>query len=427
MRNKIIYTISALVLTGGFLFWKLTPSVSQETSDVRGFMTGKLNYVSTTNTNVDKYISELEVQVKENPSGSSLYNMLGAAYLQKARETADPEFYSKAEDNLRRAIELNPKNFEAIYRMGTLSLARHQFTEAMEWGNMSIQLNPYNGPINGVIFDAEIELGRYDDALKTIQKMVNMRPDMTSYSRVSYYRELRGDINGAIDAMRSAINAGAPNSENTAWCMVQLGHLYRNSGDPVKAEVQYQAALTEYPMYYQGLLAMGKLLFIRNDNTGAIQFLKKSLEVNPSAEAMIWLGDVYRITGQNDKAEEQYQNVRFMNTLLKENGVDVDMELALFEADHNTDLDEALKNAASSLEKKPTIKSYNTLAWLQYKTGNYTEAGTNITSALKLGTKDPLLYYQAGMIFTKLLETEKAKSYLDYALKINPRLTELYK
>jgi hypothetical protein len=133
MKRKIIYTISALVLAGGFLFWKLSPGVSKETSNVRGVMTGRLNYVSKTNTNVDKYISELEAQIKENPSGSSLYNMLGAAYLQKARETADPSFYSIAEDNLKKAIELDGKNFEALYRMGTLSLVRHQFSEAMEW------------------------------------------------------------------------------------------------------------------------------------------------------------------------------------------------------------------------------------------------------------------------------------------------------
>jgi tetratricopeptide (TPR) repeat protein len=127
----------------------------------------------------------------------------------------------------------------------------------------------------------------------------------------------------------------------------------------------------------------------------------------------------------NGKGEEQYQNVRFMNTLLRQSG-DVDMELALFETDHNTNLEEPLKDALESLDKKPTIKSYNTLAWLQYKTGNYTEAGKNITAALKLGTKDPLLYYHAGMIFSKLGENEKAKPYLEYALKINPRLTELY-
>jgi tetratricopeptide (TPR) repeat protein len=426
MRRKIIYTILALILIGGFLFWKLSPGVSKEKSNVRGIMTGRLNYVPSSNSNADKYISELQEQIKDNSSNSSLYNMLGGAYLQKARETSDPEFYSLAEVKLKKAIELEPKNFEAMYLMGTLCLARHQFTAALEWGNKSIDLNPYNGPICGVIFDAQIELGRYDEALQTIQAMVDLRPDMTSFSRVSYYRELKGDITGAIDAMQSAINAGAPNSENRAWCMVQLGNLFLNNGEQTKAENCYQEALTEYPMYWQGLTAMGKLQFIRNDNNGAIQFYKKSIEVNPTAEAMIALGDVYKITGQNDKAEEQYQNVRFMNTLLKQGGVNVDMELALFEADHNTNLEEPLKNALESIEKAPTIKSYNTLAWIQYKRGNYTEAAKNITSALRLGTKEPLLYYHAGLIFAKIGENEKAKKYLEYALKINHRLPELY-
>ncbi len=425
-KRKTIFIISIFILTGALVFWKLSDSVSKQTRNVRGIMTERLNFVSSINTNVDKYISELEFQIQQNPNSSSLYNKLGAAYLQKARESGEPSFYSKAEDYLNSSIEANPKNFEAMYLMGTLCLAKHQFNRALGWGIRATDLNPHNAPVMGVIFDAQIELGKYDEALNTLQTMIDTRPDLSSYSRVSYYRELIGDTRGAIDAMKSAINAGAPHSENTAWCRVQLGNLYLNNGEPDKAENEYNLALIEFPKFYQALSALGRLHLIKNNKTGAIELYKMSLESNPSAEAMIALGDLYRITGQNEKAEEQYQNVRFVSTLLKESGVETDMELALFEADHNSNLDKSLKDAEESVEKNPTIKSYNTLAWIQYKTGNYSEAEKNIVQALRLGTKEPLLYFHAGMIYQKLGQNQNANAYLDYALKINPSFSEIY-
>jgi tetratricopeptide (TPR) repeat protein len=427
-KRYIAYTAFVLIIIAGFLFWKLTPGVTKENTKLRGIMSDRLGYVSKTNTNVDKYISEIEYRLEENPESSSLHNMLGSAYLQKARETGDPTFYSKAEDHLEKAIELDGKNYEALYQMGSLCLARHHFAEALEYGKKAEAINPYNGPVKGVIFDALIELGRYEEALKKAQEMVDTRPDIASYSRVSYYRELTGNIKGAIEAMQMAVNAGAPESENTAWCKVQLGNLYLNSGDIAEAENQYQLALLEYPFYYHALSALGKLYFIKGDTKNSIEFYRKSLEVSPTAEAMIALGDIYRLEGENDKSEEQYKNVWFMNTILKENGVEADMELALFEADHIAagDLKNVLKNAEETMIKLPTVKSANTLAWIHYKTGNYAEAEKNILLALRLGTKEPLLYYHAAKIFEKTGQTGKAKEYLEYALKINPRLGELY-
>jgi len=423
-KKKIILIAITLVVLSGILLWKL-PLLHSKESNVRG-MLNNVGFVNKTNTNVEKYIGTMEYQIKESPNNPALYNNLASAYIQKARENMDPSYYSLAEDNLKKAIELDDKNFQAMYLIGTICLSKHQFNDAMDWGNKAVGLNPDNAPIRGVIFDSQIELGQYDEALKTIQNMVDMRPDLTSFSRVSYYRELKGKLPEAIDAMKSAINAGAPHSENTAWCHVQLGNLYLNSGDTASADFEYRTALMEFPNFNQAISALANLQMIKGHNDEAIELYKQSLQYSPTAQAMIGLGDLYKITGQTDKAEEQYENVRFMNTMLRESGVDVDMELALFEADHNKNLDKSLKDAEQSLIKRPTIKSSNTLAWIQYRMGSYPEAEKNIEQALKLGTKDPLLYYHAGMIYQKTGQNEKAKQYLDYALKINPKLNELY-
>ena len=170
-----------------------------------------------------------------------------------------------------------------------------------------------------------------------------------------------------------------------------------------------------------------KIKMHKKEYKEAIELYQKALEKNSLPEYLIALGDVYTLTGEKEKAEEQYQKVKFIITMFKEKGVDTDLELALFNADHNRSLKESLKDAEESLENgSKSIKVYHVIAWTNFKLGNYEESKMNIEQALRLGTKDPLMYYHAGMIYDKLGMTDKAKEYSDFALKINPYYENLY-
>ena len=179
---------------------------------------------------VAEVISSLQARLKEVPDDWRSYASLGLAYVQQARITADPSYYPKAQGVLQRSLRVNATdNFEAMVGMGALGLARHDFAGALSWGERARELNPYNANVYGVIGDAEVELGRYDDAFATFQKMVDTLPDTASYARVSYARELQGDVPGAIEAMKAALDA-AGTAEDRAWASYQLGELYFNSG-----------------------------------------------------------------------------------------------------------------------------------------------------------------------------------------------------
>src|SRR5215204_457665 len=157
--------------------------------------------------------------------------MLGQAYLQKARETGDPGYYPKAEALFQQALASDGDDVDAIVGLGTLALARHQFSGALDWGEQARALAPYHAAAYGVIGDAQVELGRYDEAIETVQAMIDLRPDLSSYSRVSYLRELMGDREGALVAMKQAATAGSAYVENVAWARVQLGNLRFDGGD----------------------------------------------------------------------------------------------------------------------------------------------------------------------------------------------------
>jgi tetratricopeptide (TPR) repeat protein len=400
--------------------------------------TNKKNYLTEINekeilvldniyTSSDKNITTFKELLVENPDNGVLLTKLGAAYIQKARESGDPEFYVNAEDVLNRAIKIDPENFLAIAELGSVNLSRHNFKEALELSQKALEINPYSSYSYGVLADAQIELGMYDEAIQTIQKMVDTKPDLGSYSRVSYIRELKGDEQGSIDAMKSAVKAGSPIAENTAWCRVQLGNLFYNTGDPETAEKIFGFVMKDFPEYVHGYGSMGKIKMHNKEYPEAIELYKKALEKNSLPEYLISLGDAYALSGNKEMAEEQYQKVKFISSMYKQKGVDTDLELSLFNADHNRQLEESLDYAQEAFDEgSKSIKVFHSLAWLNFKLGNYEEAQKNIEQALRLGTKDPLMYYHAGRIFEKTGQQEKSKEYLEFALKINPYYESLY-
>jgi len=427
MNNKRITIILLAVLIIAAITWKVYDFKNNTGNYATGIYENEINYISNSNSSADKFITTLQEQLISYPDNSKLLTKLGAAYIQKARESNDPEFYSLAEDVLNRAIKRDPGNFLAMAELGSVFLSRHHFKEALELSQKALSLNPYSAYSYGVMVDAQTELGMYEEAVGSVQKMIDTRPDLSSYSRVSYIRELKGDTQGAIDAMKSAVTAGSPIAENTAWCRVQLGNLFYNKGDTETAEKIFRFVVKDFPEYIHGYGGLAKIHFHRKQYKEAIELYQKALEENSLPEYMILLGDVYKLTGEKEKSEELYQKVKFINTMFREKGVDTDLELALFNADHNRNLKESLKDAEESLENgSQSIKTYHILAWTNFKLGNYEDAGKNIELALRLGTKDPLMYYHAGKIYEKLDMNEKAKEYSDFALKINPYYEELY-
>jgi tetratricopeptide (TPR) repeat protein len=126
------------------------------------------------------------------------------------------------------------------------------------------------------------------------------------------------------------------------------------------------------------------------------------------------------------KAEEQYDLVKSMDKLLRANGVDTDLEIALFNADHDIDLQPSLAKARAAYDARPSIHAADALAWTLYKTGNYKEAQEYSSEAIRLGTRDPLKLFHAGMISKALGEKEQAHAYLQQAIDLNPHFSLLY-
>lgn len=374
----------------------------------------------------DQLIESLQVRLSRNPSDAHSYGLLGAAYLQKAREVGDPSYYVKAEAALTESLELAPDNFETLATLGVLAAARHQFKQALAYGQQAHTLNPYNARALGVVADAQIELGEYDAAVQTIQQMVDLRPDMSSYARVSYARELHGDVAGALEAMRLAAQAGSGQPENTAWTLTQVGLLRFNHGELSGAQSEYEAALRALPDYLPAQAGLARIKAFQGDVDGAIRVYENVVQRMPLSEYVIALGDCYTRAQRPEDARRQYDLVSVLAQLQQGNGVDTDLEITLFEADHPdqfSPLTDTLTRARSVYQQRPTVFAADALAWTLYQAGQYAEAQTYSTEALRFNTQDALLWFHAGMIEHQLGQASEARLALERALAINPNFS----
>src|SRR5438874_1639897 len=175
-------------------------------------------------------IVTLQQRLRAVPADFNAWAALGASYVQEARRSGDPTYYPKAEGALRKSLSLHRDgNNEAMTGLGALAAARHDFAGALQWGKRARAIDPYSSSIYGVMGDALVELGRYKEGFAAMQRMVDLRPGLASYARVSYDLELQGDVAGAVQAMKLAEQA-APTPSDAAFADYYLGELYWNAG-----------------------------------------------------------------------------------------------------------------------------------------------------------------------------------------------------
>jgi len=368
-------------------------------------------------------VGQLQARLRANPRDAHAYALLGVAYEQRARETGDPTYYTKAGGVLHRAVALAPKDLVATSGLGSLALSRHRFREALSLGRKALRLSPTTALSYGIVGDALVELGRYPAAFRAFDKMAGLKPGLASYSRIAYGRELLGQTAGAIQAMQLAVDAATSEREPAAWARWQLGKLYWSVGRLDAAEHQYRAALAAFPGYVYALDALAQLEAARGQTAKAISLERRAVDDVPLPQFVGLLGDLYRLQGRPALAQRQYALVGVIQRLLVANGVKTDLETALFDIDHGIRLPHALALARRAEADRPSIDGDDVLAWALARNGRCADALGWSRKALRLGTRDALKLFHRGMIEQCLGHRSAARSYLNRALALNPHFS----
>jgi len=373
----------------------------------------------------DQQIAALQAQVGSAPGDPQGYGDLGLAYLQKVRETGDATFYTKADGVFRQALRLDPSDFTSTSGLGSLALSRHDFRGGLAWGERARRINPTVARNYGVIADAQIELGRYAAAGRTLQRWVDLRPELSSYARVSYFRELHGDLPGALAAMRLAVSAGGDTPENSGYVEALIGTLQLDAGAYGAAESAYRQALALDPGYPLALAGLARVEAGRGDYGEAIHHYRHVVQVLPLPEYVIGLGETEQAAGRRLASERDYALVGAETRLLRANGVNTDVDLALFEANHGSAA-RAVVLGRRAWAAAPSVRSADAYAWSLSADGRQAPALHYSRLAMRLGSRDPSFLFHAGVIAHRGGDDARARSLLGLVVSQSPRFNPLY-
>jgi tetratricopeptide (TPR) repeat protein len=429
MKKSKVYLlliILFLVLTAGIIV-KYQYGQKQEAIKEYGLLPRKSNGTEKEWKSTTEKFEALKAAIAKDPNDAKSALAIAAMFIQEARISGNYAYYDMAAmKTVNNVLAMDPNNFEALVYKSLIYYSQHHFADGLATAEKAKNINPYNAYVYGLMVDGNVEMGNYDSAIANSDRMVAIRPDLTSYSRISYIREIFGDYTGAIQAMKMAVEAGGPGDEYTEWSRVQLGSLLEKTGDYKNAAQLYRISLNLRPGYPFALGGLGRIQMANKNYDSAIFYFKNASNAIDDYSIKEALATAYKLAGKKSEAEklsaeiinELSANAKAGNT--DENiGHYADRELAYAYLNSN-DKDKALEHALMEYNRRPgNIDVNETVAWVYYNRGEIDKAIPFIQSALKTHSKNPVLLNRAALIYYKAGNKDMAKTLLAETNSLN--------
>jgi tetratricopeptide (TPR) repeat protein len=370
-------------------------------------------------------IEALEAQVLRSPSDPQGYVDLGSAYLTRYGETENPDFYPKARQASETALKLDPNDFSVLAGMAQLELSQHRFRRGLALAEQARRINPSTVETDGMITDAQIELGRYGAAARTLQRYVGRRPELGSYARVSYFRELHGDLDGAIRAMQLAAAAAGDSSADSVFATTLIGKHRADQGDYAAAEAIFRRVLALDPASSDARLGLAAIEAGRGHSEGALDLYRAVQRSIAAPDHAILLGEAEETAGHRAAAGQAYQAARVAFEREEAAGTNTAAERAIFEADHG-DPATAVAFGRRAWRYTPSVRGADAYAWALSAAGRHRAALRFSERAMRLGSRDPYFLYHAGIVAFRAGQSERARAFLGRLIAQSPWFSPLH-
>jgi tetratricopeptide (TPR) repeat protein len=371
-------------------------------------------------------VDALETAVRESPRDARALTALGYGYLQRWRETADAGFLPRAGEALERAHRLTPNDALVVIGLGSLALTQHEFRRALEYGRTAQRLAPASARPLGIVGDALLELGRYDEAFRAFDRMNVLKPSLASYARIAYARELLGDRDGALAAMRLAVDASSGRPEPAAWARVEVAKLELAGGRLRSAERELRTALRLMPGYVFAVEQLARVEAARGRLVRATRLAARAAEAVPLPQLVALHGDLLARSGDAQEARREIATVAAIDRILAAGGIRTDLESVVFQADHLLSRTGLVARARAAREARPSVYGDDALGWALARSRRCAEALPWLRRSLRLGTKDALLFFHRGYAEGCAGDRVAMRAWYAKALAVNPAFSVLW-
>lgn len=374
----------------------------------------------------DGRVRAARAAIRQRPADPRGYTALGEAYVQRARESGDPRgaYMGHAERAFSSALRRDPRDVTATIGLGTVALNAHDFRRGLKHGLRARRLAPGLVRPYSLLVDAQIELGRYDDAARSLQRMLDLKPNLAAYARASYYRELHGDRAGALEAMRLAVSAGGEAPEQVAYVQTLLGDLELGGGRLAQARRAYRLALSRLPGYVDARFGLARAAVQAGNLSAAVRRLRDVVAERPDPDHLLALAEVELALGRRGDARRHIERARAREAALLAGGARPDAGVVVLEATYG-DRKHALRLARQVWRAAPSVTSADALGWALTRAGRPRAALPFAHRALRLHTERPEFHYHAGMAALAAARPELARRHLRRALELSPAFSPL--
>jgi tetratricopeptide (TPR) repeat protein len=376
---------------------------------------------STTLSPAEQSVADAKKTIIEKPTQYAGYNLLAAALLRRAQETFDATYVAQAEDAVKKSLELAPHNFDTEKVRVSVLLAEHEFPAALD---AAVELNkkvPDDVMVYGLLADANVELGNYNDAETSAQWMLNLRPgNLPALIRAAHLRELFGDVEGAYELMDLAYQSTPPTeTAERAAILTQMGHLRFASGNADVAEKLLQQALTASPGYPLALANLAQLRIAQKRYQDAVALLQQRYQSVHRPGNLYDLAEALELARRDREAKKAFSEFE-ADALLESGRKDnANRDLIFYYADRAHQPAKALKMAEAEFAWRHDVYTLDAYAWALHANGQNAEARKQMEAALSVGIRDAKIFLHAGAIALKAGDRTAAEYYLKQSTELN--------
>ncbi|WP_336322926.1 tetratricopeptide repeat protein [Streptomyces lavendofoliae] len=372
-------------------------------------------------------IGDREKWLRAHPGDDASWAVLGGAYVERGARNGDTASYVRAEKALERSLAAWPArrgNVDAQLGMGALANARGDFRAARTWGEAVRKSSPRRWQAYPVLIDAYNGLGDYVSAGRAMERLRALRGGAPALSRAAMVYRDRGWREDASALAYDAVALAATPAERAA-CLVRLGDLAWERGEPAEAVASYAPALRLVPGHAPALAGRARALAALGRTDEALRDYGAALEALPLPQYALEAGELYESLGLDGDAQTQYEVLRVRATEAGTHGVNGALVLARYEADHGSP-DAALRLLRAEWAKgHRSVHVADALGWALYRAGRAEEALPYARRATEQGLRSALFAYHRGRIEQELGEYGPARRHIEEALRINPAFSPL--
>ena len=196
------------------------------------------------------------------------------------------------------------------------------------------------------------------------------------------------------------------------------GEIFVKAGEKTKGIDSFQASIALDPGATAPKMNMAKLFMDSKQMEKAKNIYVEAEKKNPEHPAILTaLGVIHACQGEAELAESYYRRV----LAIDDDHLYASNNLAYLLAEANRNINEALELAGIARDKDPSDPdTLDTMGWVYYKKGFYLYAIMFFKESLALKPDNPITCYHLGMALSKTNESEKAKSYFEKAISLDP-------